>query len=88
MKKPVLTPVSLDALDHVSGGMRWEDFRESTNVEDRRPQSDGGPVPDAEWQQEQSGYDNSCWIGADGNQYSGDPGGGEPTNMGDGGGDW
>ncbi len=51
--KSNLVSLSLDALDSVSGGMRWEDFRRSDNVEDRRPESQGGPVPDADWQKEQ-----------------------------------
>lgn len=86
--KSRLVELSLDDLEAVNGGMRWEDFPPSNNVEDRRPQSQGGPVPDADWQAEQDGYNNSCWWGADGTQYSGDPGGGDPTPMPDWGGEW
>lgn len=34
-----LAPASIDSaqLAAVSGGMQWQDFRRSTNVEDRRP---------------------------------------------------
>ena len=53
MKTPAFTLITFDDLDHVSGGMKWQDLPQSTNIEDRRPQSDGGPVPDAEWQKEQ-----------------------------------
>ena len=31
------TPIELPELEEVSGGMRWQDFRPSKNVEDRRP---------------------------------------------------
>jgi len=31
--------LSIEELSGVTGGMRWEEFRRSTNVEDRRPAS-------------------------------------------------
>lgn len=31
-----LEPIEVERLEDVSGGMRWEQFRRSTNVEDRR----------------------------------------------------
>lgn len=73
--------LTLDELDRVQGGYQWEGRRQSTNVEDRRPQSMGGPVPDAVWQQEQDSINNSCWIGWDRNEYSGDPNGGPPQQI-------
>lgn len=81
MKQQNLEALDLDLLDHVSGGMKWQDFRQSENVEDRRPEWAGGPVSNEAWQNEQNGYNNSCWMGADGNQYSGDPSGGEAQQM-------
>ena len=55
MKHLRTTAIDLDA---VHGGMRWFPWdRESTNVEDRRPQSQGGPVPDHDWQREQRELD-------------------------------
>jgi hypothetical protein len=75
------SPLDLADLERVSGGMRWQDMPMSQNVEDRRPQWDGGPVPNDEWAAEQHGYDTSCWYGADGNQYSGNADGGEPEVM-------
>lgn len=55
MKKIHSAAIDLDA---VHGGMRWYPWdRESTNVEDRRPQSQGGPVPDHDWQREQQQLD-------------------------------
>jgi len=53
MKTPAFSLITFDDLEHVSGGMKWEGLPQSNNIEDRRPQSDGGPVPDAEWQKEQ-----------------------------------
>ena len=87
MKTPKLQVIELDALEHVSGGMNLDGLPLSDNIEDRRPQSDGGPVPDADWQAEQNGYNNSCFIGADGQEYSGDPSGGpaQPMDVGGGG---
>ncbi len=49
-RTPSFLALSDAALDSVSGGMRLEGMRESDNVEDRRPQSHGGPIPDDEWQ--------------------------------------
>ena len=86
MATPKLHAIDLDLLDHVSGGMNWQQFRQSDNVEDRRPEFAGGPVSNDAWNQEQSGYNNSCWLGADGNQYSGDSNGGPATQMPDNGG--
>lgn len=82
-----LTVLDLDALAHVAGGMKWEGMRQSDNVEDRRPEWAGGPVSNDAWQQEQDSFNNSCWWGADGNQYEGDPSGGEPYQMPDYGGE-
>ena len=31
-----MTNIDLETLSTVTGGMRWQDFRPSTNVEDRR----------------------------------------------------
>lgn len=76
-----LASIDLDLLDHVSGGMNMDGFRLSDNVEDRRPQWAGGPVSNDAWQQEQNGYNNSCWWSADGNQYSGDSNGGPAQQM-------
>lgn len=45
--------LELETLDLVSGGLDLKNIRESENIEDRRPQSNGGPVPDEEWQAEQ-----------------------------------
>ena len=36
--KTFLETVSVEQLTAVSGGMKWQDFRPSTNVEDRRPE--------------------------------------------------
>lgn len=82
MKSPTFKVIELDALEQVAGGMNLEGAPLSDNIEDRRPQSDGGPVPDAEWQAEQNGYNNSCFLGADGQEYSGDPSGGPAQPMG------
>ncbi|MEO7092374.1 MAG: hypothetical protein ABI175_03925, partial [Polyangiales bacterium] len=35
--KQYIATISADQLADVNGGMRWEQFRPSTNVEDRRP---------------------------------------------------
>lgn len=32
-----LATIDLDQLAAISGGMKWQDFRRSTNIEDRRP---------------------------------------------------
>jgi len=46
---PALDPEELDvtALTAVTGGLRWEDFRRSTNVEDRR--SPAAIARDQQW---------------------------------------
>ena len=35
--KTFLATITIEQLEAVSGGMQWEQFRPSTNVEDRRP---------------------------------------------------
>lgn len=45
--------LDLETLDLVSGGLNLKNIPESENIEDRRPQSHGGPVPDEEWQADQ-----------------------------------
>lgn len=52
LKSPFLT-LSAGELSRVSGGLNLDNVRPSDNVEDRRPQSSGGPVPDDVWQKEQ-----------------------------------
>jgi hypothetical protein len=99
-RSPSFTALSDDALDTVSGGMRWQDMRQSDNVEDRRPQSSGGPVPDDEWradqEQIQREQDTTCdagdpygendpGMGGDSGGY-GDEGGGDYGGGDDGGG--
>lgn len=51
-KSPFVT-LSPSDLSGVSGGLNLDNVRPSDNVEDRRPQSSGGPVPDDVWQKEQ-----------------------------------
>ena len=60
--------------------MRWEQFRQSDNVEDRRPQSQGGPVPDEQWQQEQQQLDREAATSCDPNDPWGD--GTDPNEIG------
>lgn len=36
--KQYIATISTEQLTEVTGGMRWEQFRPSTNVEDRRPE--------------------------------------------------
>jgi uncharacterized membrane protein YgcG len=84
------TNLDLDLLDLVSGGMKYgPDDRESTNVEDRRPQSQGGPVPDDVWQAEQDQLakeEDARQQGGDGSGGSDDGGGGDGGGGYDGGG--
>ncbi len=51
-KSPFVS-LSLGELSAVSGGLNLDNVRPSENIEDRRPQSSGGPVPDDVWQKEQ-----------------------------------
>ncbi len=37
--KQCIETIATEQLTEVTGGMRWEQFRRSTNVEDRRPES-------------------------------------------------
>lgn len=92
-RTPSFTALSDDALDTVSGGMRWQDLRQSENVEDRRPQSSGGPVLDDEWRadQEQIQREQDTTCDASDPYGENDPGmGGDSGGYGDsdGGGDY
>jgi hypothetical protein len=73
--------LTLTDLDAVHGGMRWEDFRQSDNVEDRRPQSEGGPVPDEQWQEQQAQLEREAATSCDPNDPWGD--GTDPSEIGD-----
>ena len=54
MRHPKTFPsLDLTALDRVAGGLKLDGIPESTNIEDRRPQWAGGPVPNDVWQKEQ-----------------------------------
>lgn len=46
-KAVLMKTIDLETLSTVTGGMRWEDFRPSTNVEDRR--SPAAKKRDQQW---------------------------------------
>lgn len=54
MRHPKTFPsLDLTSLDRVAGGLKLDGIPLSDNVEDRRPQWAGGPVPNDVWQKEQ-----------------------------------
>ena len=77
----ISSSLTLADLDAVFGGMQWEDFRQSDNVEDHRPQSQGGPVPDDQWQQQQEQLQREGETSCDPNDPWGD--GTDPSDIGD-----